>query len=113
MKKYAPEHQEVGVQVSLDLFGGEVIAVRSAPALNFSLSPIKPRETPVDFCGVCGKPEFDKDGVFRSFSRFGWCHICRATPRWHYKTQSERYERDWNFEMKRLRDKRDRDHWLD
>ena len=113
VKKYAPEQQEVGVQVSLDLFGGEVIAVRSAPALNFSLTPIKPRETPVDFCGVCGKPEFDKDGVLRSFSRFGWCHICRATPRWHYKTQSERYERDWKFEMQRLRDKRDRYHWLD
>ena len=113
VKKYAPAKQEIGVQVSLDLLRGEVIAVRSAPALNFSLSPTKPRETKFHFCQVCDEPELNQAGVFRSFSRIGWCHVCRATPKWHRKTQPARCAEDAYFHLKKQVNLRKRDGWID
>ena len=113
VKKYAPERQEVGVQVSLDLFEGEVVAVRSAPALNFSLTPTKPRETAVVICGICDKPELDSDGVLRSFSRYGHCHICRATPKWCPRLQYEKWRRDIWFLRQRQHDKWNPQQWID
>ena len=113
VKKYAPAKQEVGVQVSLDLLRGEVIAVRSAPNLNFSLSPTKPRETEFPICRVCEEPKLNESGVFRSFSRLGWCHVCRATPTWHRKTQPERRLEDARFRIKKHFSRNDRQHWVD
>jgi two-component system sensor histidine kinase/response regulator len=63
IKEFAPEKQEVGVQVSFDVRRGEVIAVRSAPALNFSLSPVPSNPKDTKKCCVCDQPEITEAGI--------------------------------------------------
>ena len=106
IKRYAPARQEVGVQVSLDVVGGEVVGVRSSPALLGSLTatpslvPKKPVDLGVVMCRVCEEPKVNEFGVLRSFSKNGLCHICAGTPEWHSGSQEERFWMD-----KRFRDK--------
>jgi transposase InsO family protein len=101
IKQFAPEKQEVGVQVSFDLQRGEVIAVRSAPALNFSLTPVKLHELKGQICAVCEAGEYDKAGIRRSFTIEGNCHICHGTPKWHRRSQKERYELDEDHQKRK------------
>ena len=107
IKKFAPARQEVGVQVSFDLLEGEIVGVRSSPALlgSFatapSLAPTRPLDTGVIICRVCDEPKINEYGVMRSFSRNAVCHICVGTPEWHFRSQGERCHMDKQFQNKR------------
>ena len=106
IKRFAPARQEVGVQVSFDLLGGDIVGVRSSPALLGvfttppSLVPVKPVDTGDVLCRVCDEPKVNEYGVIRSFSRSGTCHICVATPEWHYRSQGDRVTMDRIFRQK-------------
>ena len=106
IKRFAPEKQEVGVQVELDFEGGEIVSARPAPGQislsSLSLTPTRPRQLDFEFCRLCGEPEIDDFGVFRIFSRLGFCQVGRGTPKWRETADKERYHANTDFERRRF-----------
>ena len=86
--KYAPNKQEVGLQVELLEEGGEIVDLRPVPAgpvpgsspIVPNLTPIQPRPTKNYLCQLCGEPEIDSRAIRRTFTRAGICQICRRFP---------------------------------
>ena len=80
VKRFAPERQEIGLQVELDYEGGEIVRARPAPGSlslsSLSLTPVKPCPSNFSTCRVCGELEINNLGIRRTFTGRGICQIC-------------------------------------